>query len=187
MTGSTGSTSSKSAASAASDAMPPLPRRKRIALIAHDERKHDLLDWARFNRGTLSRHILCGTGTTASILSAELKLPVQGFRSGPLGGDQQVGAHIVEGDIDLLIFFWDPLASNPHDPDVRALLRVAVLANIPVATNRSSADFLISSPLMDEEYPRTVYDYARRLRRERIEDLIRARAADALEDGNAEE
>lgn len=161
-------------------AMPPLPRRKRIALIAHDERKQDLLEWARYNRGTLSKHFLCGTGTTASILATELDLPVKGFRSGPLGGDQQVGAQIVEGGIDLMIFFWDPLASNAHDPDVRALLRVAVLANIPVATNRSSADFLISSPLMDQEYERTVYDYARRLRRERVIEQVREQAADAL-------
>lgn len=144
-----------------------LPPRKRIALIAHDARKGDLLDWARYNRGTLSRHILFGTGTTARILARELDLEITGFKSGPLGGDQQIGARIVEGEIDLMIFFWDPLAMHPHDPDVRALLRVGVLENIPVATNRASADFILSSPLMDQPYPKLEYDYAARLQHER--------------------
>jgi methylglyoxal synthase len=145
-----------------------LPRRKRIALVAHDDRKHDLLEWAQYNKGNLSRHLLFGTGTTATILSQLLGLDVTAFRSGPLGGDQQLGAKIVQNEIDVLIFFWDPLETHPHDPDVRALLRVAVMQNIPIACNRSSADFMFSSALMDEEYERYVYDYEARLHRERV-------------------
>lgn len=145
-----------------------IPKRKRIALIAHDARKADLLEWARFNRETLSRHALFGTGTTAALLARALDLYVTAYRSGPLGGDQQVGARIVEGDIDIMIFFWDPLASHPHDPDVRALLRVAVLENIPVATNRASADFMLSSPLLEQPYEKLEYDYAARLQRARV-------------------
>ncbi len=146
---------------------------RRIALIAHDDRKADLLDWVRFNRGSLSRHELYATGTTGTLIEQELGLPVHRFLSGPLGGDQQIGAKIAEGEIDLLIFFWDPLESHPHDPDVRALFRVAVLQNIPVAMNRSTADFIFSSPLMNAPYERQTYDYAARLRRKRVvEDLI---------------
>lgn len=126
--------------------------RKRIALIAHDNCKLDLLEWARYNRGTLAHHELFATGTTGSLLAAELSLPVTRFRSGPLGGDQQVGAAIVEGKIDFVIFFWDPLEPHPHDVDVKALLRIAVVYNIPISCNRSSADFMLSSPLMREEY-----------------------------------
>src|SRR5512137_1365373 len=125
---------------------------KRIALIAHDNKKLDLLDWARYNRGTLSRHFLFGTGTTGELLARELDLPVTRFASGPLGGDQQIGASIAEGKLDLLIFFWDPLEPQPHDPDIKALLRLAVLYNIPTASNRATADFIISSPLMISEY-----------------------------------
>ena len=128
--------------------------RKRIALIAHDNRKHDLLDWARCNRGILMHHDLFATGTTGSILSAELGLDITRFASGPLGGDQQVGAAIVEGRIDFVIFFSDPLEPHPHDVDVKALLRIAVVYNIPVACNRATADFIVSSPLMKEEYRR---------------------------------
>jgi methylglyoxal synthase len=146
----------------------PLPARKRIALIAHDDRKQDLLEWARFNLEHLKGHILFATGTTGTLLRQELDLDVTPFMSGPLGGDQQIGARIAQGDIDMLIFFWDPLESHPHDPDVRALLRVAVLQNIPVAMNRSSADFMFSSPLMDGDYARQEYDYAERLRRKRL-------------------
>ena len=133
--------------------------RKQIALIAHDNRKTDLLDWARFNRGTLSEHDLYATGTTGSLLAAELGLTISRFVSGPLGGDQQVGAAIVEGRVDFVIFFWDPLEPHPHDVDVKALLRIAVVYNIPIACNRSSADFLLSSTLMSEMYERRVMDY----------------------------
>ena len=133
-------------------------RRKRIALIAHDNMKRDILEWARFNQGTLSRHELYGTGTTGGLLASELDLPVHRFRSGPLGGDQQVGAGVAEGRIDFIIFFWDPLAPHPHDVDVKALLRVAVVYNVPIACNRATADFLLSSHLMDEEYERRLPD-----------------------------
>jgi methylglyoxal synthase len=133
-------------------------KRKRIALIAHDNMKRDILEWARFNQGTLSRHELYGTGTTGGLLEKELDLPVHRFRSGPLGGDQQVGAGVAEGRIDFIIFFWDPLAPHPHDVDVKALLRVAVVYNVPIACNRATADFLLSSHLMDEEYERRLPD-----------------------------
>jgi methylglyoxal synthase len=128
--------------------------RKRIAFIAHDNRKHDLLDWVRSNRGILMHHDLFATGTTGSMLSAELGLDITRFASGPLGGDQQMAAGIVEGRIDFVIFFSDPLEPHPHDVEIKALLRVAVIYNIPVACNRASADFMISSPLMKEEYRR---------------------------------
>jgi methylglyoxal synthase len=134
----------------------PMSERKRIVLIAHDNRKPDLLEWARYNRGTLSRHHLYATGTTGSWLDSELGLEVQRFLSGPLGGDQQVGAGIAEGRIDFVIFFWDPLEPHPHDVDVKALLRIAVVYNVPIACNRASADFMLSSPLMDREYERLV-------------------------------
>lgn len=138
--------------------------KKRIALVAHDNKKQDLLEWARFNRETLSRHHLFGTGTTGSLLERELDLPITQFKSGPLGGDQQIGAKICEGEIDFLIFFWDPLEPQPHDPDIKALLRLAVLYNIPTASNRATADFIISSPLMGLEYPRATPDLERYLR-----------------------
>ena len=140
-------------------------KRKKIALVAHDGRKKDLLEWARFNEETLRQHVLFATGTTGAIISRELGLDITSFRSGPLGGDMQVAARIVEGDIDFLVFFWDPLQSQPHDPDVKALLRIAVLRNIPTACNRATADFMISSPLMDGEYERRVVDYASRIKR----------------------
>ena len=133
--------------------------RKRIALIAHDNRKTDLLDWARFNRGTLADHDLYATGTTGTLLGRELDLSISRFVSGPLGGDQQVGAAIVEGRIDFVIFFWDPLEPHPHDVDVKALLRIAVVYNVPIACNRSSADFLLSSTLMSASYERLIMDY----------------------------
>lgn len=133
--------------------------RKKIALIAHDNKKEDMLQWAKYNVGTLQKHVLYATGTTGLILKKELGLNINILESGPLGGDMQVGARIADGDIDFLIFFWDPLAPLPHDPDVKALLRVAVVWNIPIAMNRSSADFIISSSLMCEEYPRRLPDY----------------------------
>jgi methylglyoxal synthase len=123
-------------------------RRRRIALVAHDDKKNDLLEWARYNRDVLARHDLFATGSTGRMLADELDIGVTRFQSGPLGGDQQIGSRIAEGDIDLLIFFWDPMAPQPHDSDVKALVRIAVLWNIPIACNRASADFLISSPLM---------------------------------------
>ena len=130
--------------------------RKRIALIAHDNCKMDLLDWARYNRDTLAAHELYATGTTGRILAAQLGLDVTCYRSGPLGGDQQVGAGIVEGKVDFVIFFWDPLEPHSHDVDVKALLRIAVVYNVPIACNRATADFMLSSPLMREDYRRTL-------------------------------
>jgi methylglyoxal synthase len=135
-----------------------LPR-KRIALVAHDNKKRDLLEWARYNRDLLARHDLFATGTTGTLLEESLRTPVVKLQSGPLGGDQQVGAKIAEGNIDFVIFFWDPLEPHPHDPDVKALLRIAVVWNIPVACNRASADFMISSPLMSSSYERLLPDY----------------------------
>lgn len=136
-----------------------MEERKNIVLVAHDNKKPDLLEWAEFNKGLLARHRLYATGTTGTLLESELGLEVTKLQSGPLGGDQQIGAKIAEGIIDFLIFFWDPLEPQPHDPDVKALLRIAVVWNIPVACNRASADFMISSTLMNEEYHRTVPDY----------------------------
>jgi len=129
-----------------------MSNRKRIALIAHDNRKDDMLDWARFNRGTLARHELFATGTTGATVASALDLPVHRYLSGPLGGDQQIGAAIAEGRIDFVVFLWDPLEPHPHDVDVKALLRIAVVYNVPIACNRSTADFILSSPLMGGEY-----------------------------------
>lgn len=133
--------------------------RKNIALIAHDNRKKELLEWVAFNKGTLSKHNLFGTGTTGGLITSKIGLEVHRYRSGPLGGDQQIGAGISEGTIDFMIFFWDPLQSQPHDVDVKALLRLSVLYNIPVACNRATADFLVSSPLLNGNYERIVYDF----------------------------
>jgi methylglyoxal synthase len=141
----------------------PLPLKKHIALVAHDNMKDDLLEWAHYNRETLSRHHLYATGTTGGILEAELDLPIKKLLSGPIGGDQQIGSKIAEGEINLLIFFWDPLEPQPHDPDVKALLRVAQVWNIPIATNRASADFIVSSPLMRQTYDRKVQEYKRKI------------------------
>ena len=127
-------------------------RKKKIALVAHDHKKKDLLEWAKYNRDLLAHHTLFATGTTGALIEENLKMPVSRLQSGPLGGDQQ-------GTIDFLIFFWDPLEPAPHDPDVKALLRIAVVWNIPVACDRSSADFIISSPLMDTVYERRLPDY----------------------------
>jgi methylglyoxal synthase len=138
---------------------------KKIALVAHDNKKRDLLEWARFNRELLAHHKIFATGTTGELLAKELNFKVNRLQSGPLGGDQQIGSKIVEGKIDFLIFFWDPLEQMPHDPDIKALLRMAVVWNIPIACNRASADFMISSPLMDGEYSRLVPDYDDYLKR----------------------
>ena len=143
------------------DESPPL----RIGLVAHDNKKRDLVEWARYNLAFLSRHELWATGTTGSLLERELGHPVAKLQSGPLGGDQQLGALIAEGRIDFLVFFWDPLEPQPHDPDVKALLRLAVVWNIPLACNRASADFMISSPLLEGPYERTQPDYAMHLER----------------------
>ena len=139
--------------------------RRHIALIAHDNKKADLLRWADFNRGTLKQHELYATGTTGTMLEYELGLHVTRFLSGPVGGDQQIGAKVAEGLIDFIIFFWDPLQPQPHDPDVKALLRIAVVWNVPVACNRASADFMISSPLMASTYERTLPDFDQHQRR----------------------
>jgi methylglyoxal synthase len=136
-----------------------MERDKRIALVAHDNKKQTLVEWARYNRDLLAQHEVCATGTTGEILERELGFNITKLQSGPLGGDQQIGARIANGEIDFLIFFWDPLEPQPHDPDVKALLRMAVVWNIPIACNRSSADFMVSSPLMDGEYDRLVPDY----------------------------
>lgn len=133
-----------------------LGKQKNIALIAHDHRKKDLVAWALKNKELLSGHFLCGTGTTAALISEKTGLPVRPYKSGPLGGDQQIGAMISEGKVEMMIFFWDPLASQPHDPDVKALLRIAVLYDIPVAMNQSTADYLLTSPFMNEEHERHI-------------------------------
>jgi methylglyoxal synthase len=136
-----------------------LAPRKRIGLVAHDNKKQDLIEWARYNRAMLQAHDLVATGTTGQMLQRELELPVTTLQSGPLGGDLQVGAMIADGRIDFLVFFWDPLEPQPHDTDVKSLLRIAVVWNIPVACDRASADFMISSPLMTGSYERRVPDY----------------------------
>ena len=143
----------------------PLPANKKIALVAHYSMKSDLLEWVKYNRDILSDHKLFATGTTGKLLIDETSLPIERFQSGPFGGDQQIGARIAEGKIDFLIFFWDPLEPQPHDPDVKALLRLAVLFNIPTASNRTTADFLITSPFMSKEYARLIPDYSERLKR----------------------
>ena len=147
-----------------------IPHRKRIALVAHDNKKQDLVDWARFNRGSLLMHDLCATGTTGTLIEQVLGVQIQKLQSGPLGGDQQIGAMIAEGLVDFIIFFWDPLEPQPHDPDVKALLRLAVVWNVPVACNRATADFLISSPLMSSEYQRELPDFAAYTQRYEVDD-----------------
>jgi methylglyoxal synthase len=142
-----------------------LGARKRIGLVAHDNKKRDLIEWAVWNRELLFGHDLVATGTTGALLEDELGVEIQRLQSGPLGGDQQLGAMIANGEIDMLVFFWDPLEQQPHDPDVRALIRIAVVWNIPVACNRSSADFMISSPLMTGSYERRIPDYHAHLNR----------------------
>ena len=136
------------------------PPRQMIGLVAHDNKKRDLIEWATYNAGLLLRHDLVATGTTGTLLEEALGVGVRKLQSGPLGGDQQIGALIAEGEIDFLVFFWDPLEPQPHDPDVKALLRIAIVWNIPVACDRASADFMISSPLMESSYERQMPDYA---------------------------
>ena len=136
-----------------------LEHKQRIALVAHDNMKHDLLEWAAYNKHALAKHDLYATGTTGKLLEQTLGVKIYKLQSGPLGGDQQIGAKISEHEIDLLIFFWDPLTQQPHDSDVKALLRIAVVWNIPVACNRASADFMVSSPLMTSDYERQLPHY----------------------------
>lgn len=134
-------------------------QKKNIALVAHDNKKQDLIEWVQFNRGLLEQHEIYATGTTGRLLEQELDIDIHTMQSGPLGGDQQIGAKISQGEIEFLVFFWDPLEPHPHDPDVKALLRIAVVWNIPIACNRTSADFIFSSSLMSEAYDRRLPDY----------------------------
>lgn len=139
-------------------------KQKNIALISHDGKKADIIKWCEKNKKILEKHYLCGTGTTASMISSITGLKVKGYNSGPLGGDQQIGAEVVEGRVDFIIFLSDPLSAQPHDPDVKALLRIAQVYDIPIATNLSSADFMINSPLMDEEYEHKRMDFKKKIR-----------------------
>ncbi len=138
-----------------------MEEQKNIALIAHDNKKADLVEWCRANKELLSHHFLCGTGTTAKVVAQNTGLPVRGYNSGPLGGDQQIGSLIVNGKIDVVIFFSDPLTAQPHDPDVKALLRIAQVYDIPIANNRATADFIITSPFMAGEYSHDLPDFRR--------------------------
>ncbi|MBE6886501.1 MAG: methylglyoxal synthase [Oscillospiraceae bacterium] len=140
-----------------------LPRQKSIALIAHDNKKQELIAWCEEHKHILERHFLCGTGTTAKMISDKTGLPIRGFNSGPLGGDQQIGARITDGKIDMVIFFSDPLSAQPHDPDVKALLRIVQVYDIPMANNRATADFLISSPLMEKEYTHYIINFSKNI------------------------
>lgn len=139
--------------------------RKRIALVAHDNKKRELIEWAIFNRTTLGKHKLYATGTTGTMLEQELDQSVTKLQSGPLGGDLQIGAMIAEGKLDVLIFFWDPMEAQPHDPDIKALLRISVTWNIPIACDRATADFILTSPLMRETYEPIIEDYSMYLKR----------------------
>ena len=140
-----------------------LPEQKSIALIAHDNKKAELIEWCLENKSVLEHHFLCGTGTTARMVADKTGLPVRGYNSGPLGGDQQIGARIVDGKIDVVIFFSDPLTAQPHDPDVKALLRIAQVYDIPIANNRATADFIIKSPLMDQPYSRMLLNFRKEI------------------------
>ena len=136
-----------------------IKKQKNIALIAHDQKKHELMEWCKEHKSILEKHFLCGTGTTARMITDYTGLPVKGYNSGPLGGDQQIGAKIVEGQIDFVIFLWDPLEAQPHDPDVKALLRIAVVYDIPVANNLATADFMLNSKFMNEPYSRQIENF----------------------------
>ncbi|MFI5154702.1 MAG: methylglyoxal synthase [Chitinophagales bacterium] len=140
--------------------------RKRIAMVAHDNKKKELIEWAIYNKAALARHRLYGTGTTGKLLEEALDQSVTRYLSGPLGGDQQIGARIAEGKIDVLIFFWDPMEAQPHDPDIKALLRLGVVWNIPIACDRATADFMLTSPLMYEDYEVVLPDYSTYLKRQ---------------------
>ena len=138
-----------------------MPAQKNIALIAHDSKKQELIEWCLKNKKILEHHFLCGTGTTAKMVSDRTGLPIRGYNSGPLGGDQQIGARIVEGKIDVVIFFSDPLAAQPHDPDVKALLRIAQVYDVPIANTKATADFIITSPFMDSAYTHSLLNFRR--------------------------
>lgn len=140
-----------------------LPAQKNIALIAHDNKKHDIIEWCKKNKSILERHFLCGTGTTAKMIADGTGLPIRGFNSGPLGGDQQIGARVADGKIDLIIFFSDPLTAQPHDPDVKALLRIAQVYDIPIANNVATADFIVTSPYMNSEYTHKLLNFRRHI------------------------
>ena len=135
-------------------------KQKHIALVAHDGKKKEMVDWCDKNKDILKNHFLCGTGTTARLIAKKTGLPVRAYNSGPLGGDQQIGAKIVEGGIDFMIFLWDPLEAQPHDPDVKALLRIAVVYDIPVANNLATADFMLTSRYMNQTYSRKVLNFS---------------------------
>ena len=137
----------------------PMDAKKKIALVAHDNKKQNLMQWVKYNKTKLAQHEIYATGTTGKILEEEIGIPINKLQSGPLGGDQQIGAKISMGEIDFILFFWDPLEPHPHDPDVKALLRIAVVWNIPIACNRASADFMFSSHLMTEPYAGIIPDY----------------------------
>jgi methylglyoxal synthase len=141
-----------------------MDKTKHIALVAHDGKKKEIVEWAEKNKEVLKKHFLCGTGTTARMIADRTGLPVRAFNSGPLGGDQQIGARIVEGNVDFIIFLWDPLESQPHDPDVKALLRIAVVYDIPIANNLATADFLLESRLMDNEYDRKIANFNKHMK-----------------------
>ncbi|NLY49207.1 MAG: methylglyoxal synthase [Clostridiales bacterium] len=147
-------------------------KQKHIALIAHDSKKDEMIEWVEENKDILKNHFLSGTGTTARLISEKTELPVRAYNSGPLGGDQQIGSRIVEGNIDFVIFFWDPLEAQPHDPDVKALLRIAAVYDIPIANNRATADFLITSKYMTEEYERRVVNF-NKIMMDRINRMIK--------------
>ena len=145
---------------------------KHIALVAHDGKKKELVDWCDRNKEILKFHFLCGTGTTARLIAERTGLPVKGYCSGPLGGDQQIGAKIVEGQIDFMIFLWDPLEAQPHDPDVKALLRIAVVYDIPIANNLATADFMLNSSYMKTSYQRKIENFNRTIQK-RVEEMKR--------------
>lgn len=147
-----------------------IERQKNIALIAHDNKKNELIEWCVEHADILKKHFLCGTGTTARMITDRTGLPVKGYNSGPLGGDQQIGAKIVEGIVDFIVFFSDPLAAQPHDPDVKALLRIAQVYDIPIANNRASADFMITSAYMEQEYEHKIINFKKNIK-ERSETL----------------
>lgn len=145
-------------------------KQKHIALVAHDGKKKEMVEWCDRNKEILKNHFLCGTGTTAKLIAERTGLPVRAYNSGPLGGDQQIGAKIVEGGIDFMVFLWDPLEAQPHDPDVKALLRIAVVYDIPVANNLATADFMLTSAYMESVYSRKVLNFSAAVE-ERVEKM----------------